>query len=332
MTVDEIVIYCAESIGDTSSETKDFAARALRLKYATLYDAHAWRESMRTLEAVPVDPALNGSIFLPYDCEEVIFLSLSRDAVNYSRLLYRDRDWIERVAGPTFLSPGNLPWYYRGENLAWPAFNPGRLTFTTSTTSPFTVSIEGRTLAGDPVQESFILNGIPNPDGTTTPVSVTTVNSYAYVTSLSKTGGILKIQGAGSPITMSAADNSAVFSQFVLYPPPVFTNPDGSNNTLYARIRVKLKCDPLDSGMSVPRISHIFDALIEFTLSSLYTRDRQLTKADTREQKAIAHIQAAVNLEKNQAESFQQVIPTIYDTGSYLDRGVYVSSLNPPFF
>ena len=56
--------------------------------------------------------------------------------------------------------------------------------------------------------------------------------------------------------------------------------------------------------MSVPRISHIWDALIEFTLSSLYTRARNLTKADSREQKAIQHVQAAVNVEKNQSESF----------------------------
>ena len=81
--------------------------------------------------------------------------------------------------------------------------------------------------------------------------------------------------------------------------------------------------------MSVPRISHIWDALIEFTLASLYTRARQLTKANDRETKAIAHVQAAVNVERNQSESFKQVVPTIYETGSYMESSGCVSSSNP---
>ena len=90
-----------------------------------------------------------------------------------------------------------------------------------------------------------------------------------------------------------------------------------------------MKCDPLDSDMSVPRISHIAQVLIEYTLASLYTRTRQLSKASEREQKAIAHAQAAVNVEKNQSESFCQVIPVIYDSGDYLVAGDPVSSSCP---
>jgi hypothetical protein len=96
--------------------------------------------------------------------------------------------------------------------------------------------------------------------------------------------------------------------------------------------QVKLKADALDNDMSVPRISHIWDALIEFTLSALYTRARQLTKADAREQKAIQHVQAAVNVEKNQSENRQQVVPTMYESGDYLGyygTGTYVTSAYP---
>ena len=139
-----------------------FAKDAIRLKYATLYDAHAWRESMRVIDLV-VDPTQNGSIFLPYDCEESIFLSLSRDALSYTRLEYRERDWIERVTGPAFSLPGNLPWYYRGENLAWNYNDPGIFTFTTSTPDAFTVYLEGVDADSYPINETFILNATVNP-------------------------------------------------------------------------------------------------------------------------------------------------------------------------
>ena len=328
MTIDQISQFTCKTVGDTSSEMMAFAKDAIRIKYQTLYDAHAWRESMRVIDLV-VDPNQNGSIFLPYDCEESIFLSLSRDASNYTRLDYRERDWIERVTGPVFSLPGNLPWYYRGENLAWSYNSPGIFTFTTSTPDAFTVYIEGVDANDYPVNETFILNATVPPTGPVIPGSVSTVNSYARVTSLSKTGGILQIQAGGQTVVLPAARSEIIFTQFVLYPPPVFTNSDGSNSPVYARLQVKLKADSLDNDMSVPRISHIMDALIEFTLSSLYTRARQLAKADAREQKAIAHIQAAVNVEKNQSENRQQVIPVIYDHGDYIGAEAGVSSSFP---
>ena len=64
--------------------------------------------------------------------------------------------------------------------------------------------------------------------------------------------------------------------------------------------------------------------MIEFTLAALYKKGRQLNKADNSEQKAIAHIQAAVQIEKNQSEMRQQVVPVIYDTGDFLNEGDYV--------
>ena len=67
-------------------------------------------------------------------------------------------------------------------------------------------------------------------------------------------------------------------------------------------------------------------------LISLIHAGRQLTKADAREQKAIQHVQAAVNVEKNQSASFQQAIPTIYESGDYLGlygQGTYATSSYP---
>jgi hypothetical protein len=309
----------------------EYAKRAIRIKYQVLYDAHAWRESMRYLEAQPVDPALGGSIFLPFDAEEVIYLSLSRDARSYQRLEYRERNWIERVVPGQYSLPGTIPWYYRAENLAWPFLNPGRFTFTTSDLSPFNVYIEGKDLSGNPVNEEFIINAAEQADGTIVPMSISTINSYSVVFSLSKTEGVVKVQAdfPVNPVVLSQGNSELVFSQFVLYPAPIFIDQNNNPISYWFRTQVKQKADTLDNDQSVPRISHIWDALIEFTLSSLYTRARQLAKGDAREQKAIAHVQAAVQLEKNQSEFHQQVIPVIYDTGNYIDRGCEVSSSYP---
>jgi hypothetical protein len=148
---------------------------------------------------------------------------------------------------------------------------------------------------------------------------------------LLRTLGLLQVQADFPSASMILSDGNSelVFSQFVLYPAPLFTDSSGNPIQYWYRTEVKLKADLLDNDMSVPRVSHIQSALIEFVLASLYTRSRQLSKADAREQKAIQHIQAAVNLEKNQSESFQQVIPTIYDRGDYLGAGSWVSSSNP---
>ena len=78
--------------------------------------------------------------------------------------------------------------------------------------------------------------------------------------------------------------------------------------------QVKLRPDTLDNDMSVPRISHIWDALIEFTLSALVHSCAEFDKSRLpRAESDCQHVQAAVQVEKNQSESFQQVVPTIYD-------------------
>ena len=162
-----------------------------------------------------------------------------------------------------------------------------------------------------------------NPDTTTNPAIVTTVNSFAQINVLSKGGTSMPLTvlpqfpGASAPSTIPASMSAAVYTHLVLYPAPP------ANQQMYYRVQVKLKPDPLDSDYSVPRVSHVTDALIEFTLAALYKKGRQLSKADNSEQKAIAHIQAAVQIEKNQSEMRQQVVPTFYDSGDYLNQGDY---------
>jgi hypothetical protein len=331
MTVTDIINFTTHTVGDYSSEMQSYAREAIRLKYQTLYDAHLWRESMRVVDLV-IDPTLNGAFFIPLDTEEVVWCKLSRDGVNYQRLTYRERDWVERVSGGNSLAPFSMPVFYRAENLGWPYLNPGKLTLTTLELASFPVHIEGLNSAGYGVQDDFLMAATQQAGGTIIPTSVQTSNSYTQVTMISKGFGIVNIfaENPAGGVTVQAPQQvtELIYSQFRLYPNPIYQI-NGVPQSCFVQAQVKLKADVLNNDMSVPRISHIWDALIEFTLSSLYTKVRQLAKADAREQKAIAHVQAAVNVEKNQSEMHQQVIPAIYETGDYMDGQSRPTSYHP---
>ena len=249
------------------------------------------------------------------------------------RLSYRERDWVERFVAPAFVLPGNWPWFHRSENLAWPYLNPGQFTFTTTNKAPFTLYIKGRDVNNFPQAESFILQGITNPDNSVTPVSVTTANQYQWVTVLSKdvTDTPVTVTASGQTLSMSPGVTEFVFTQIVLYPQPLFTNPDGSTRNIYVRTQFKLKPDILDNDYSVPRISSIWDALVSFVTAAMYRRLQQVAKAQASEQEAMGHIQAAVNKEKNQAEFRQQAVPTVYETGSYIDGWWWKADSANPF-
>ena len=94
------------------------------------------------------------------------------------------------------------------------------------------------------------------------------------------------------------------------------------------QIQVKLKADPLSNDLSVPRISHSWDALISFVTGALYKTLGNTGKHQAEEGIAMQHVQAAVNVEKNQSEFRQQVVPVIYESQSYMDGG-QVGSANP---
>jgi hypothetical protein len=334
MTLLDLASYACRTTGDISSEALQYAKDAVRLKYDTLYITHNWRESQRVIEKT-LDLNLNGVVFLPYDAEEVIFLSLSYDAQSYIRLIYRERDWIERFATPAFTLPGNRPWFYRAENLAWPQLNPGHMTFTSTNKSPFTVHIEGRDQNDFPQAESFILQGVLNPDGTVSPSSISSANVYKSITVLSKdvtdVALLVSDEVSSGPVQMPAGMTELVFTQIVLAPPPLFYASDGTPLNISVRAQVKLKADTLDNDYSVPRISSVWDALVCFTSGSLYRRLQQIGKAQQQEQEAMQHVQAAVNKEKNQAEWRQQAVPVLYESGDYLSGGYANVSSTSPF-
>jgi len=298
-------------VGDTDSDTVAFAKQATRLRYALWYGTHCWQESIQDFSLTIAD---TDTFWLPIDCELIVWVVPMINGVKYSRLAYRERDWIEQNAaiGPYFTNYGPIPCYfYRGPNTALPTLNAGALTFSVLDTSPINIYVAGKDASGKAISEklsaSTAVAGTPSQ-----PVSN---NTYAIVSTLSKSASAYPVSvtaADGTTATLSATQTGLVFTQGRLWPPLV------GSATFY--VGAKLRADLLDDDLSVPRVSRLWNALVSATTAALLERQRQFAKAQAKIQEAQQIMQAAVNEEKNQASFRQQVVPVQYD-GNFFPWG-----------
>lgn len=311
MTRGDIVSFCCATVGDIDQDSQDFARQAIQLRYQLLYGAHNWQESIRAFDLTLTD---TDTFFLPVDCELIVFVVPTINGIKYGRLAYRERDWIEQNAsiGPYLTNFGPRPWYfYRASNMGFPSMSPGNLTFSVLDTSPILIYVAGKDVNGNQLSEKLsVATSIP---GTASMPS--TSNTYAVVTTISKDLSTYPVGVTGSDGTtaqMSPGATDLVYTRGMFWPP--------LQGTGDFTVGAKLKADTLDDDMSVPRISRLWNALINYTNAALYKRQRQLGKAQAETQEAIQVLQAAVKEEKNQASFRQQVVPQVYD-GNYFPWG-----------
>jgi hypothetical protein len=104
MTLADIATFACQTTGDISSDAYDYAKRAIRLKYATLYDAHSWREAQRVVDGTLLDPTLAACFFASPTPRRSFESELRR--ANYTRLTQSGTRLIERFAAPRFNLPG----------------------------------------------------------------------------------------------------------------------------------------------------------------------------------------------------------------------------------
>lgn len=311
MTVADIIDFSTATVGDIDQDTRDFAKKAIQLRYQILFASHNWQESIRAFDLVLAD---TDTFFLPVDCELIIFVVPVVNGVKYGRLAYRERDWIEQNAsiGPYLTNFGPRPWYfYRSTNVGFPSASPGVLTFSVLETSSINIYVAGKDANGNPLSEKMsVATARPG-----TPSTPSTANNYSVVTTISKDVSTYPVTVTGTDGTtaqISPGTTELVYTKGMLWPPL-----QGSADFT---IGAKLKADTLDDDMSVPRISRLWNALIGFTNAALYKRQRQLGKAQAETQDAQAIVEAAVQEEKNQAAFRQQVVPQVYD-GNYFPWG-----------
>ena len=309
MTVADIADYCTQTVGDTDQDTVAFAKQAIRLRYQLLYAAHSWQESIKSFTLPGVTDT--DTFFLPIDCELIVFVVPTVNGVKYSRLAYREQDWIQQNAsiGPYQTNFGPIPcYYYRSSNLALPSLNPGVLSFGVLDTSSINIYVAGEDANGNPLSEKMSV-ATASPGVPSTP---STTNSYALVKTLSKdvsTYPVTITATDGTAAIMSPGTTELVYTRGVMWPP--------LQGTVDLLVGAKLRADTLEDDMSVPRVSRLWNALISFTNAALYKRQRQLSKAQAESQDGMQIVQAAVSEEKNQSAFRQQVVPQIYDGNFY---------------
>jgi hypothetical protein len=304
MTIADIIDFTTATVGDIDQDSQDFARQAIRLRYQLLYGAHLWQES---IQGFTVSIANTDTFFLPLDSELIVFVVPIINGYKYPRLNYRERDWIEQNAAssPYFGSFSSVPLYfYRAPNRAMPTLAPGSLTFSVLDTAPIHIYLSGKDATGKPVQEKFSAS-TSIPGTPTTPVSA---KSYSALTTISKdpsTYPVVVTAQDGTVATMSPTATGLVFTVGQLWP--------ALSGSADLWVGAKLRADTLDDDMSVPRISRLWNPLLNFTIAALYKRQRQLGKAQSEFQEASQMVQAAINEEKAQAAFRQQAVPVVYD-------------------
>ena len=319
MTIGEIVDFTTSTVGDIDDDTKDFARKAIRLRYQLLYGAHAWQEAIQpyTITITNTD-----TFYLPIDCELIVWVTPSISGVRQRPLAYRERDWIEHNA--LYTASASVPLYfYRAPNAALPSSSPGALSFVVQDTGPINIYIAGKDASGNPLSEKLAVN-TTTPSNPARPVSA---NTYASVTTLSKDVSVYPVSvtaGDGTSATLSPGMTELVYTAGVVWP--------ALSGSLDLNVGAKLRADTLEDDMSVPRISRLWNALIGFTNAALYKRQRQLSKAQAETADAQQIVQAAVNEEKNQAAFRQQCIPAIYDGNFLAESTVTGPTSSWPFF
>ena len=281
------------------------------MRYALWYGAHAWQESIQDFNLSLTD---TDTFWLPLDSELIVWVVPFINNVKYSRLVYRERDWIETHAsiGPYFTNYGPIPsYFYRAPNVALPSLSPGSLTFSVLDTSPINIYVAGKDVNGNAVSEKLSAS-TSSPGVPSQPVSA---NTYSVVSTISKDKSVYPVSvtaGDGTTAQLAPTQTGLVYTQGRLWPPL-----EGSG-TFY--VGAKLRADLLDDDLAVPRVSRLWNALVSATTAALLERQRQFGKSQAKTQEAQSIMQAAINEEKNQASFRQQVVPQVYD-GNYFPWG-----------
>jgi hypothetical protein len=311
MTIGEIADLCSKTVGDIDQDTVAFAKQAIRMRYQLLYASHNWQESIAGFQFNLAD---TDTFWLPLDAELIIWVVPFINGIKYSKLAYRERDWIEQHAaiGPYFSNYGPIPsYFYRAPNVALPSVNAGTLSFRVLDTSPISIYVAGKDTNGNPTSEKFSAStATPG-----TPSQPSSHNTYSVVSTISKDVSAFPVTVSatdGSSATMSPGQTSLVFTQGTMWPPLV------GSGTFY--VGAKLRADTLEDDLSVPRVSRLWNILISYTNAALLKRQRQWGKAQAETQEALQLVSSAVNEEKNQAAFRQQVVPASYD-GNFFPWG-----------
>jgi hypothetical protein len=329
MTINDIANSVCQTTGDFDTASVTFAQNECREHYRTLYNSYNWKEARRNYGPITISGYNTGQTyynpfpyFLPYQADQLLYVSMQQSAPQptaaWLQLSCRERDWLERNDSNRSSVNLTLPYaYYNDGSYGWPNYYvplstngilsdpgtgvaPGVLSFMATVPGVSqTVYIQGVNTSNLYVSETITFSTL----------STGTFNQYARVDQLTLSTSV------NTPVTISdstgmvrsipAMVDRVKFQKIMLWPTLI-----GSMNLAFM---YKPKCDILESPGSDLMVSHLDKSLKCMVQASMLERQRQYGKAQLKIQEAAQMIEAAKNLERDQAETWMQATPEVYD-------------------
>lgn len=294
MILADMAQHVVETIGSPDAESLKQAKRFLKTRYGMIYNSHLWEQSKVTARLTAYD----NEVILPAWLSRVLQVVLNKGAEK--RLLPpMDRQNVFQI-DPTLLVES-------GELIGWSALptvashtHPGghNVTIESSDGSDTGSARLWGIHNGNEIGETLILSGTN---------AVTSANLYDELTTLSKpgtTGNVTVKTNESTPREVQvllAEENERRHLRIQLHRD--FTDGQG----LY--VLGKHRCVPLVHDNDSPQLADCESALLAYATADMWSRMRQVGKAQAREQEAHAHVQLMMGMEKNQAANVVRFVP-----------------------
>lgn len=310
MTFSDIATFAATKIGELDSDTLSFALTSCFNRYRILWNSHDWPEIKQIItQNVPAGAT---GWFTDQSFGEALNVSWRVDITQTPlRAEYRDLGWI-KTNDPFTIAPGivgPLPRYY------WQA-QPMALPYNSITSIEFDVVATN----GDNVD--IIITGMAPQSGASIftvedlgiscqqPTAFFPRNSFTSVFSITKANSasqiLVKANGNTIPDAVLPPQEFALqFNQYKFFPI--------LQQAFVVDLELKLKVPQVLNAGDTPIIKHLEDALIAFVQSDLLERQRQYQKAMAKTQEAQSYLQAAKNIQRDQADYVQTMTPDTFD-------------------
>lgn len=309
--------YICAQLGKTDSETARQCELFLRARWREIWDAANWRDAtcvfVKSLEPkrnVENDQTTGGHIVLPAEIGEVVSVRLG-NRTSGVQLQGSQQCAIMQMNPDAFTAVGSTTGFSVLNSLATYEIAPHeKLEFFSSDASDTgSILIQGdyfdATLAPGNINyiperrhETVVLTGT---------TSVSTVNDYDYVYSISKAASTGTISGkSGTSDTLMVQLYPEELSRSFLH---IMVHYNESDAAKFLYILGKRQFVDLRDDLSVPLIRGIDNALMALTTADMWQRMRQFSKKNDKLAEGMGLLQQAMATEQEQSGIVPMIVP-----------------------
>lgn len=291
MTLSEYVDLVCTKMHRTDSASLENCKKYIRLRYKTIYDSRAWRDTQIPLGTTFAAEQVK---ILPYIVDTVIGC---RWGTNIK--LNNDQLWTVLTIDPSRFNEVGDPVSYSIISPSGVLLSPGgsKINIQTTDSSPnFRVSIYG-TKSNEEVSETISITGSS---------AVESVNQYDEIFVLSKSDknhniSVRRTDTSAQILYLKSYEQERKHQRIHFHSTPINSSP--------AIVLCKKKMNPLRNDEDAPELSGIDTALLAYAMADMLEDQRHYSKAVSKFQEAALAEKMMVEMEKEQSENTVRVIP-----------------------